>query len=85
MGSGWGESERPPVYLLRILGEEESVVDPLVVEKKERLPREGSLMGCELGFWASPRVVAYIRMIILIMLKAKASTPTKKRPNSNSA
>jgi hypothetical protein len=36
-GEWLAESERPPVHLLRILGEEEMVVDPLVVEKKEKL------------------------------------------------
>jgi hypothetical protein len=35
-GEWLAESERPPVHLLRILGEEEMVVDPLVEEKKER-------------------------------------------------
>jgi putative SOS response-associated peptidase YedK len=35
------ESERPPVHLLRILGEEEMVVDPLVVEEKEKAAEPG--------------------------------------------
>ena len=35
------ESERPPVRLLRILGEEEMVVDPLVAEKKEEVVEPG--------------------------------------------
>jgi hypothetical protein len=35
------ESERPPVHLLRILGEEEMVVDPLVAEKKEKIAEPG--------------------------------------------
>jgi putative SOS response-associated peptidase YedK len=34
-GEWLAESERPPVHLLRILGEEEMVVDPPVEEKKE--------------------------------------------------
>jgi hypothetical protein len=42
----WGvaESERPSVHLPRILGEEEMVVDPLMVEKKEGL-REPKNLG----------------------------------------
>jgi putative SOS response-associated peptidase YedK len=35
-GEWLAESERPPVHLLRILGEEEMVVDPLVVEAKAK-------------------------------------------------
>jgi putative SOS response-associated peptidase YedK len=40
-GEWLAESERPPVHLLRILGEEEMVVDPLVVEKKEKVAEAG--------------------------------------------
>jgi hypothetical protein len=43
MGSGWGKGERPPIHLLRILGEEEMVVDPLVVEKKVAEPGQRGL------------------------------------------
>jgi hypothetical protein len=40
-GEWLAESERPPVHLLRILGEEEMVVDPLRVEKKEKVEEPG--------------------------------------------
>jgi putative SOS response-associated peptidase YedK len=40
-GEWLAESERPPVPLLRILGEEEMVVDPLVVEGKEKVAEPG--------------------------------------------
>jgi putative SOS response-associated peptidase YedK len=43
-GEWLAESERPPVHLLRILGEEEIVVEPLKVEKKEDL-REPKNLG----------------------------------------
>ena len=44
-GEWLAESERPPVHLLGILGEEEMVVDPMKAEKKEKVvePRERGL------------------------------------------
>jgi putative SOS response-associated peptidase YedK len=40
-GEWLGESERPPVHLLRILREEEMVVDSLKAEKKEKVAEPG--------------------------------------------